>query len=76
MLAIRDFLDTLPLGERICNGCTILKVQKHTGPQGQMVTPFGLEVCRCDEYELMWAYRGVRIDRPLECILNGQKYLV
>ena len=75
IIAIRNYIDSLPHEERYCNDCKELQVSRTYGARGQMVMPFGEGVCRCDEHVLMWAYRGSSIVRPLECILNGKKHL-
>jgi hypothetical protein len=75
VLAIRDYIDSLPEEEKYCNGCRNRQLQRTVGARGQMITAFQEGICRCDEHELMWAYRGNnKIERPLECILNGQRY--
>jgi hypothetical protein len=76
VLVIRDYVDSLPEEEKYCNGCINRQLQRPAGARGQVVTAFGNGICRCDEHELMWAYGGNnKINRPLECILNGEKYI-
>ena len=76
VIAIRDYYQKLPEEERHCNGCTELKIQRIHGARGQAVTAFNNGTYRCDEHELIWAIHGIKADRPLECILNGEKYLI
>lgn len=76
MFAIRDYIQSLPEEERCCNGCDKLQVKRNVGARGQMIAPFCQGINRCDEYELIWAINGDKVERPLECILNGQKYLI
>ena len=75
LTVIRDYLDTLEQSEKVCNGCVNIQITISTGARGQVITAFGSGDCKCDEYELIWAYNDTgRIDRPLECILNGKKH--
>ena len=62
--------ESLPDEEKYCNGCVELQVNRVHGARGQVIMPFGNGICRCDLEALMWAYRGVYVDRPIECILN------
>jgi hypothetical protein len=75
MLVIREYVQSLPKEEQYCNGCAELHRQPVHGGRGQVVTAFCNGTNSCDEYELIWAIRGVNIERPLECILNGEKYI-
>jgi len=75
MLAIREYIQSLPREEQHCNGCTELKRQHLHGGRGQVVTAFCNGANKCDEHELVWGGHGINVDRPLECILNGEKYM-
>lgn len=75
IIAIRDYLDSLPEDQKYCNGCTELKTNRISGIRGQQICAFGSGTYRCDEHELIWAIHGNKAERPLECILNGMKYL-
>ena len=75
-MAIRDYIETVAEEDRYCNGCELMQKKTPSGACGQVIIPFGTGVCRCDEHELMWAYSGRgKVDRPLECLLTGKKYL-
>jgi hypothetical protein len=74
VLTIRDYYQNLPEEEHYCNGCTELKTQRIHGARGQMICAFYDGTHRCDEHEIIWAIHGAKADRPLECILNGEKY--
>ena len=73
VMEIRNFIKELPVEDRFCDDCIELQVKRTTGARGQMIVPFNDGVCRCDLEELMWAYRHENVDRPIECILNGEK---
>lgn len=73
-IAIASFIASIPEEERFCNGCVELKTKRTSGVRGQGVMAFGDGTHRCDVWGIMWEYTGEKADRPLECLLNGDKY--
>jgi hypothetical protein len=74
IITIQEYIQSIPKEQRLCNGCTELQRQRVHGARGQIITAFGNGSCRCDEHELIWADYGIDVLRPLDCILNGEKY--
>lgn len=76
-IAIAKFIGSIPEEERFCDGCVELKTKKTVGARGQVMTAFGNGAHRCDVWGVAWEYvPGKKADRPLECLLNGEKYNV
>ena len=74
-IEIQEFIKSLPKEQRYCNGCSVLRNNKSSGAKGQVVTAFNDGIHICDEWQVMWAYRlGQKADRPIECMIDGEKY--
>jgi hypothetical protein len=72
---LRSYIANLPSDEQTCTGCMDLKINKRFGARGQIMMAFQDGTCVCDAMELCWAYDPAKRfqERPLECILFGDK---